>query len=265
MIGADSRSMRWLILLLLAISPPALARTVGERFTPPPGFVRVEAADGSFGAFLRGLPLAPEGTPVVTDRGVTIRPAEEVAAVAAMDLIGSNLQQCADAIIRLRATWARGRGDLAALDFPFTSGDRFPYAAYLAGKRPVPKGTGVTWKTVAPRPDSDEAFRQWLGIVMTYAGTISLERMLRPVADAPRIGDVVIEAGSPGHAMVIMDLAHDSQGRYAALLGQSYMPAQTFHVVLNPQGDSPWFLLAPGEPLQTHDWRFAALRLRRFP
>src|ERR1700678_164526 len=42
---------------------PALvqAGTLDERFSPPPGFTRVELAPESFGAWLRGLPLAPPG------------------------------------------------------------------------------------------------------------------------------------------------------------------------------------------------------------
>lgn len=255
--------MRWLALLLLFITPPALARTVEDTFQPPAGYTRVVVEPGSFGAHLRALPLAPDGTPVVADGGVTIRPATGVAAVAQMDLIGRNLQQCADAIIRLRATWARQQGDIAALDFPFTSGDRFPYAAYLAGKRPVPRGSGVTWKTVAPRADDEAAFRAWLAIVMTYAGTISLDRMLA-TDDAVQAGDVVIEAGSPGHAMLVLDVAQDTAGRQVMLLGQSYMPAQSFHIVLNPAGGA-WYPVATGAALRTPDWRFATLQPRRFP
>ncbi|RJF87213.1 hypothetical protein D3874_09380 [Oleomonas cavernae] len=265
MIPRDAHGMRWVFILLFLLASPASARTVGDSFTPPPGFTRVAVAPDSFGAFLRSLPLAPDGTPVVTDRGITVRPAQSIAAVAQMDLIGANLQQCADAIIRLRATWARDHGNMAALDFPFTSGDRLPYSAYLAGKRPVPKGAGVTWKSVAPRGGDEAAFRAWLAIVMTYAGTISLERLSRPVEGGLQGGDVVIEAGSPGHAMLVVDLAQDGQGRYAALLGQSYMPAQSFHIVRNPGGDSAWYRLEPGAPLETPDWRFTALRPRRFP
>jgi len=257
--------MRWVFVVLFLLASPATARTIEDSFAPPAGFTRVAVAPDSFGAFLRSLPLAPDGTPVVTDRGVTVRPAQSVAAVAQMDLIGANLQQCADAIIRLRATWARDHGNLAALDFPFTSGDRLPYSAYLAGKRPVPRGAGVTWKNIAPRPDDEAAFRGWLGIVMTYAGTISLERLLRLVEGSLQIGDVVIEAGRPGHAMLVVDLAQDGQGRYAALLGQSYMPAQSFHIVRHPGADSAWYVLEPGAPLETPDWRFTALRPRRFP
>ncbi|MGH7002817.1 MAG: DUF4846 domain-containing protein, partial [Alphaproteobacteria bacterium] len=39
--------------------------TVASRFVPPAGFTRMEAAPGSFAAWLRDLPLKPEGAPVL--------------------------------------------------------------------------------------------------------------------------------------------------------------------------------------------------------
>src|SRR5262245_61823080 len=55
------------------VVPPAPTRapaaetsgdTIEARFPPPVGFRRTAVADGSFGAYLRALPLRPEGTPV---------------------------------------------------------------------------------------------------------------------------------------------------------------------------------------------------------
>ena len=45
-----------------------------QRFRVPSGFARVPLAAGSFGAWLRGLPLEPAGTPVVSHRGEVILP-----------------------------------------------------------------------------------------------------------------------------------------------------------------------------------------------
>jgi len=44
-------------------------------------------------------------------------------------------------------------------------------------------------------------------------------------------GDVMIRAGSPGHAMLVVDVAEDERGRRIYLLAQSYMPAQDIHIV----------------------------------
>jgi len=41
----------------------------------------------------------------------------------------------------------------------------------------------------------------------------------------------MIRAGSPGHAMLVVDVAEDERGRRIYLLAQSYMPAQDIHIV----------------------------------
>src|SRR5947208_2667072 len=42
------------------------------RFAAPSGFTRVTTEEGSFGDFLRTLPLLPEGAPVVDYRGAKL-------------------------------------------------------------------------------------------------------------------------------------------------------------------------------------------------
>ena len=61
-------------------------------------------------------------------------------------------------------------------------------------------------------------------------------------------------------------MGEDEAGRVALLLGQSYMPAQSVHV-LRPDATSPWFVVAPGdETVTTPFWRpFPITSLRRLP
>ena len=40
---------------------------------------------------------------------------------------------------------------------------------------------------------------------------------------------------------MVLDAADNAQGVRALLIGQSYMPAQQFHVIVQPVGSSPWF------------------------
>lgn len=51
-------------------------------------------------------------------------------------------------------------------------------------------------------------------MVYIYAGTASLEKELKPkpIADLS-IGDVFIRGGSPGHAMLIVDVALNETGK----------------------------------------------------
>jgi len=222
---------------------------VGElaaRIAPPVGAERVAVAEGSFGAFLRHLPLLPVGARVHLYDGREKARQDVHEAVVDLDVGTRDLQQCADAVMRLRAEWAWAlKRSIAfhpdpgsARELRFDGGDR-------------------------------RAFEKFLVRVMADAGTASLAAELRPVAVADVApGDVLIQGGYPGHAVLILDVARRSDGKTLLLLGQSYMPAQEFHVLKNlaDPSSSPWFdaaTLATG--LQTPEWRpFTARDLRRF-
>ena len=47
------------------------------------------------------------------------------------------------------------------------------------------------------------------------------------------------------------------------LLAQSYMPAQSLHVLRNPAGGI-WYRLESNAAIVTPDWRFSSKDLRRF-
>lgn len=223
---------------------------------------------GSFGAWLRCLPLKPGNPPVTRFDGRPKENQDAHWAVVALDVGTKDLQQCADAIIRLRAEflWATGRADDVC--FTFTNGDPAPWRGWRAGYRPAPRGRDVLWARTAPPDDSYVSFREYLETVFTYAGTLSLERELVPVEDPsrPEVGDVFIQGGSPGHAVLVVDVAEDASGRRWMLLGQSFMPAQDFHVLRNPaDASSPWYLAQAHGALVTPEWVFRYEDLRRFP
>lgn len=245
--------------------PGPVLETLGERFAPPPGCRRLDPAAGSFGAWLRHLPLRPAGEAVRYFDG-RIKPDQSgVAAVIDIDVGRSDLQQCADAIIRLRAEYLRSVQRDADLSFRFTSGDRYSYAAWRAGRRPVVSGRNVGWTSVGARADTRPGFRSWLDIVFTYAGTVSLQRELAAVRDPSQVepGDVLIQPGTPGHAVLVVDVAVTGSGERRVLLAQSFMPAQDIHVLNNPAG-GVWYGLA-GQAIATPEWTFAPADLRRFP
>ena len=81
-----------------------------------------------------------------------------------------------------------------------------------------------------------------------------------------KIGDVLIQGGHPGHAVIIVDEVEDSQtGNRLFLLAQSYMPAQEVQILNNPnnQAISPWYQLQEGT-IRTPEWTFYSSDLRRF-
>jgi hypothetical protein len=222
---------------MLPLLAAALAETVSEAFPPPPGATRAPA--DAFGASLRALPLHPEGRAVLTYDGRTV--AIDAARVVDIPVGKRDLQQCADSALRLRATWERADGHTPA--FHFTSGDLSSWGAWAAGVRPKIAGSDVVFVAGAARPDaSDASFDAWLTNLYTYAGTRSLPLDTVAVVGDPAAvvqpGDLVNQPGSPGHVVVILDVARGG-GETWVLVGQGYMPAMDFHVLDGP--DAGWF------------------------
>lgn len=248
------------------LSAPA-ADTIEHRLAPPAGYRRVPVRPGSFGAWLRGLPLKSRGTPVRLHDGRLKGNQSVHVAVVDIDVGRRDLQQCADAIIRLRAEYLYSTGRVGDIAFRFTSGDEARFSRWAAGWRPRIRGNRVAWVRRAPTGTGRASFRSYLRTVFAYAGTISVRRDLGRVSLADlRIGDVFVQAGSPGHAVIVVDLAAGAGGRRAMLLAQSFMPAQNIHILRNPGGGArgAWYPVPFGARLVTPEWTFRASDLRRF-
>jgi hypothetical protein len=82
-----------------------------------------------------------------------------------------------------------------------------------------------------------------------------------------QIGDVLIRGGSPGHAMLVVDMAEDDKGHKIYMLSQGYMPAQDIHIVKNPSDPtkSPWFSLEGKGRIYTPEYIFNINELRAWP
>lgn len=236
---------------------------------PPAGYRRVALAPDSFADWLRHLPLKPRGSPVRLHDGRLKARQDVHAAVVDMDVGAKDLQQCADAVIRLRAEYLYSARRSGAIHFNFTSGKRIDFHRWAAGWRPRVAGNRVRWRRGGAVGTSYSSLRAYLEVVFIYAGSYSLAREMVPVADLQdlAIGDVFLEGGFPGHAVTVVDLAaHPDSGRKVFLLAQSYMPAQELHVLRNPSEPrlGPWYELGAGQVLTTPEWRFEWTALRRF-
>jgi hypothetical protein len=189
-------------------------------------------------------------------------------AVVDIDVGSTNLQQCADAVIRLRAEYLFQAGCADRISFDFTSGDPARWSEWSAGRRPLVSGSRVSWVARRQPDASYKSFRSYLTSVFTYAGSYSLQRELDPVADPSQLqpGDVFIQGGFPGHAVLVADVARNAQGERVFLLLQSYMPAQDVHVLRNlTSATDPWYLARAQGRLETPEWTFSWSDLRRFP
>jgi hypothetical protein len=228
----------------------------------------VPAAEGSFAAFLRDLPLRPPGSPVRTHTGAELRSGDHpgVAAVVELDLSRADLQQCADTVLRMHAEWRWSRGEQLRAAYEYTSGDLASFASWARGERPLVEGSKVRFVPKAPASDDHASYRRWLESVFTYAGTVSIAREGQRVArDELAAGDYFVLPGGPGHAVLVLDVAADDAGRRVALLGQGFMPAQDMHVLRDASG-SAWFSLEV-DAVDTPFWPapFPWSSLRRLP
>jgi hypothetical protein len=235
-----------LVMALVYAWPHAsAAESLQARFAPPAGAQRVEVAGDSFGAFLRLLPLKPAGSSVHLFDGSEKARQDVHAAVVDLDVPRRDLQQCADAVMRLWAEYGYARGTTIAF-------------------HPEPgKATALTFDA---RTHDRKAFAKWLIKVFADAGSASLQAELKPVRGDVEPGDVLIQGGYPGHAVLVLDVARGKDGKRWLLLGQSYMPAQEFHVLRN--GDGVWYdagTLTTETGLKTPEWpAFQKKDVRRF-
>ncbi len=255
------------LLFLVTLPHPWLtgpvSTTLAERFPPPEGYHRI-AVDEPFAVWLRGLPVRADDTVRLYDG--RIKPRQDVqAAVLDIDVGDRDLQQCADAIIRLRAEHLLSSGREDEIVFHFTSGDAARWSDWRNGLRPRVTNK-VRWLETANRDGSYTSFRRYLNTVFAYAGTASLAQRLKSVEDPLEVqpGDVFIQGGYPGHAVIVVDVAENRRGERTFLLAQSYMPAQDIHVLKRPGKTSPWYPARATGALDTPEWTFSYSDLRRW-
>jgi hypothetical protein len=236
----------------------------------PPGFHRVISND-PFKRWLRNIPLKKDRTVYLYNGS---RKLNQTAQFAVLDIsVGhEDLQQCADAVMRLRAEYHYARKNYKSICFQTEQGTKLNFLDWSNGRRfRLSGGRLVPYS----RPESNKhcedraCFNEYLLTVFSYCGTLSLERQLTPVIPFSDIlpGDVLIKGGSPGHAMLVVDMAEDPAGNKVYLLAQSYMPAQDIHLVVNPTDSklNPWYSVREVTHIVTPEWTFAPNQLRRWP
>ncbi|MCU0242712.1 MAG: DUF4846 domain-containing protein [Vicinamibacteria bacterium] len=243
--------------------------SVALRITPPAGMERISIEPGSFAAWLRYIPLKPGRPPVHLFNGQLKHNQEAHTAVVDIDVGRRDLQQCADAVLRLRAEYLWSAGIYDQIAFTFSSGDRAAWTAWRDGLRPIVRNNRVRFAAQAAHDESRACFEAYLQSLFTYANTASLARDLMAVDpfEPIQIGDVFVQGGYPGHAVLVVDVAQATDSEHRAfLLVQSYMPAQEIHVLRHPNKplDDPWYLSDAGAMLITPEWTFAWSDRKRF-
>ncbi len=238
-----------------------------ERYSPPSGYERTQENTQSFSEYLRNLPLKPEGS-IVTYYNGELKPNNQVYdAVVDLSIGNRDLHQCADAVMRLRADYLFSQKRYDDIHFNFTNGFNAEYSRWMKGERIAVNGNKVSWKPSGQPSASAESYWKYLEMVFSYAGTASLEKELTAVSiENANIGDVFIQGGFPGHAVIIIDKCLNSEtGEILVALAQSYMPAQEIQVLLNPnfKTHTIWYELS-SEEIRTPEWTFTKNDLKRF-
>lgn len=210
----------------------------------PEGYQRINTTKDSFGEWLRTLSFKKDNH-VYLYNGSLKRNQSAQFAVLDIPVGTKDLQQCADAVMRLRAEYLYSQARYSEIEF--RDNDNKPYL-YTKG-------------------NDRAAFEQYLEHVFNWCGSASLEKQLKGTHQLSEIepGDVFIKGGFPGHAMIVTDVAINKEGKKVFMLAQSYMPAQDIHVVRNPLADpvSPWFS-AEGSSVITPEWIFNSNQLHHW-
>jgi len=208
----------------------------------PGGFERIALQKESFGAWLRTVSLKKDNTVYLYDG--TPKPNQQAQfAVLNISVGDKNLQQCADAIMRLRAEYLFYQQDFGNISFTDNEGGIYQFDA----------------------PHTQKRFAAYLQKVFGMCGTASLSKQLLPVnLMKMQVGDVLIKGGFPGHAVIVMDMAENNEGEKIYLLAQSYMPAQDVHILKNTNDAvaSPWYALNTSQDIFTPEYHFTNDQLK---
>lgn len=212
---------------------------------PPENFKRVTSSRDSFDTWLRDIALKKDKR-VHLYNGALKRNQQVQFAVLDKPVGDKDLQQCADAVMRLRAEYLFSCRRYEEIIFRDNNNKAY------------------RWKGGSDVP----GFERYLKTVFGMCGTASLKKQLKPVYEPYGIspGDVFIKEGFPGHAMIVIDVAANNEGEKIFMLAQSYMPAQDIHIVKNPLNSrlSPWYQMNGQTKIVTPEWTFDLNQLYRF-
>ena len=217
----------------------------------PEGYERIETGKDSFAEWLRNIKLKKNNIVYLYDGAPKDRQDLHFR-VLDISTGKKDLQQCADCIMRLWAEYYFAKKSYDKITFPANNGTEYNFENYACKQNSC---------------YTHECLLQFLETVFNYCGTYTVAKMTNSVSlSQMRIGDVFVKAGSPGHAMIVVDMAvHKSTGQKIFLLAQGYMPAQDMHIVINPMNtdSSPWYELNEASKIITPGWVFESSQLRR--
>jgi poly-gamma-glutamate synthesis protein (capsule biosynthesis protein) len=230
-----------------------------SRINPPRDYIRVSSGEDELAYFIRNLPLKSSDSLLMLYNGQAKFNQNNYAAIFDLSIGDRDLQQCADSLLRIYAEYYWSVQAYDKIGFHLTNGFYMEYSKWREGYRIKVEGNDVSWVKSASYNDSYEEFLRYLNMVFAYAGTLSLAAECETISTEELLpGDLFLKGGSPGHCVLVVDMATDPEGNRCYLLAQGYMPAQDFHVLKNPlHPEDPWYYASElNFPLQTPEYQF---------
>ncbi len=244
--------------------------TVGTRFPiklAGENYYRQSVTASSFEYYLLNLPLKPFGYKTHCYDGKEKTFDVQIGVIDMDDY--SSSQRSAQAVMRLRAEYLFEAQLYGRIHFNFMNGFRCDYSRWAAGFRVNDSNNG--WIQSENQDFSYKTFKKYIEFVFNNVTTSSLARELQKVAVQDiKAGDVFIQGGAPGHAVIILDVLHnDVNNTVKIMLAQSYSTAQQIEILKNFEDDeSPWFTIPldcnENFMIRTPEWTFYIKDLKRF-
>lgn len=242
--------------------------TIKSRVRVPLGYKRVTYAKGTFQDYLRHYRLDKFGTKIINYDGSEYYWQNGHIGILDIPVPENGLQQCADALIRIRSEYLWDNNRKNEIGFNFTSGHYCSWLKYAEGYRPQITGNNVIFNKTASINYSKENFYRYLKLIYMYSGTLSLYNELQEIdlAINLKIGDMLIKGGTPGHIVMICDAVINANGDKLYLLFQGNTPAQNVHLVKNLEDTeiSPWYGLEKNAIISVSNYTFYNAEFVRF-
>lgn len=242
--------------------------TVKKRILLPNKYKRTTYTSNSFSDYVQNYNLKPFGTQVINYDGNPYLYQEGHVGVLELPVPSNGLQQCADALIRIRAEYLWETNQKEKIGFNFTSGHYCSWKKYAEGYRPKIRGNQVSFHKTALANSSKENFYKYLNLIFMYSGTQSLYSELPKTNNISNVevGDMLIYPGSPGHVIMVVDKATNEKDENLFIFAQGNTPAQSVHIVKNPSdlSLSPWFQVEIGEYMEIPTYYFNEAKFIRF-
>ncbi|MFY0602861.1 MAG: DUF4846 domain-containing protein [Flavobacteriaceae bacterium] len=242
--------------------------SVSKRVKTPVGYTRAKYPKGSFQEFIQNYKLKPYGTKVINYDGSEYFYQSGHIGILDVSVPKNGLQQCADALIRLRSEYLWKKNQQSKIGFEFTSGHYCSWQKYAEGYRPKVKGNKVSFHKIASKDFSKANFYKYLNLIYTYSGTLSLYNELPKIINEKnlQVGDMLVYPGTPGHIIMIVDEVKNKQGEKQFVLAQGNTPAQSVHMLKNPNSaeQNPWYELKLNSYIEVPGYYFNNTKFIRF-